>query len=323
MRKALIVGIDYYQSSPLYGCVNDAHSMNSVLSRHGNRMINFECKLMTATSSHDAITRGEIKDAVTELFSQQVEVALFYFAGHGHVESTGGYLCASDALRGDDGLSLNDILTIANGSKASNKIIILDSCHSGIAGDIPTVPDVALLSEGTTILTASTKEQYASEDNGHGVFTSLLIDALSGGAANIMGEITPGSIYAHIDQALGAWEQRPVFKSNVKNFISLRKIEPLISLTDLRKIDHYFPTPGYTFNLNPSFEPNENGKSEGMDKGDPDNTDIFAVLQKYNRLGLLVPNDSEHMWNAAIESKSCSLTALGEHYRKLAAKERF
>ena len=27
------------------------------------------------------------------------------------------------------------------------------------------------------------------------------------------GDITPGSIYAHIDQSLGAWEQRPLFSA--------------------------------------------------------------------------------------------------------------
>jgi len=36
-----------------------------------------------------------------------------------------------------------------------------------------------------------------------GVFTGLLVDALSGGAANLVGDVTPGSVYAHIDQSLG------------------------------------------------------------------------------------------------------------------------
>ena len=49
---------------------------------------------------------------------------------------------------------------------------------------------------------------------------------------------------------------------------------------------------------------------------------IFAILQKYNRLNLLVPVNAKHMWNAAMESKSCKLTALGEHYRKLVSKNR-
>lgn len=296
--------------------------LKTILSRHSDGSVNFDCKLLVANSDKDSIERGELKDAVEKLFSTKAEVALFYFAGHGHIEASGGYLLASDAKRGDDGLSLNEVLVLANNSPATNKIIILDSCHSGIAGNPPIVKDSAFLSEGTTILTASTAEQYASEEDGSGVFTTLLVDALSGSAANILGDITPGSVYAHIDQSLGAWEQRPIFKSNVRSFVSLRKISPLIPLDDLRKISILFPTPGYQYQLDPTFEPEMKGRDEGMPEPIEENTKIFAILQKYNRLGLLVPIDAPHMWNAAMENKSCKLTALGEHYRKLASKGR-
>jgi len=41
---------------------------------------------------------------------------------------------------------------------------------------------------------------------------------------------------------------------------------------------------------------------------------------KYNRVNLLVPVGAPHMWHAAVDSKTVKLTALGEHYRRLAAK---
>ena len=323
MRIALVVGINYYPNGgDLYGCVNDAYNVSSVLSRHSDGSVNFDCKLLVSNSERDSISRGKLKDAVEQLFTTKAETALFYFAGHGHIEATGGYLLASDAARGDEGLPLNEILVLANNSPATNKIIILDSCHSGIAGNPPSVADSALLSEGTTILTASSQEQYASEEEGSGVFTTLLVDALSGSAANIVGDITPGSVYAHIDQSLGAWEQRPIFKSNVRNFVSLRKINPLISLEDLRKISTFFPRPGYEYLLDPTYEPEIKGRDAGMPDPIKENTEIFAILQKYNRLALLVPVGAPHMWNAAMESKSCKLTALGEHYRRLVEKGR-
>jgi hypothetical protein len=103
----------------------------------------------------------------------------------------------------------------ANASKARNRVIILDSCHSGVAGNVPSAPGVAQIGEATTILTASTAQQHAMESNGSGVFTDLFVDALNGAAANLVGDITPGSVYAHIDQSLGPWKQRPVFKTNV------------------------------------------------------------------------------------------------------------
>jgi hypothetical protein len=323
MKIALIVGINFYKHIPgLYGCVNDANNIKSVLERNEGGSVNFDCKLLTASSINDSISRSELKDNVEILFKTDAEIALFYFAGHGYIEATGGYIIASDSKRGDEGVSLSDILTMANKSKAANKIIILDSCFSGIAGTSPTGTQLATLSEGLTILTASTEDQYASEENGSGVFTNLIVDALNGSAANLTGDITPGSIYAHIDQSLGAWEQRPVFKTNVKQFVSLRKVSPPISLEDLRKITIYFPSSGIEFALDPTYEPEMKGRDPGMPLPNPENTQIFAILQKYNRLNLLVPIGAPHMWNAAMESKSCKLTALGEHYRRLVDKDR-
>ncbi|MCO5252606.1 MAG: caspase family protein [Candidatus Kapabacteria bacterium] len=323
MKKALIVGINYYANHPLLtGCVNDAYEVKSVLERNGDGSPNFGCKLTTSSGPSESISRASLKDNIEQLFKTDAQIVLFYFAGHGSIEGTGGYLITSESKRPDDGVSLNDILTLANDSPAANKIIILDSCHSGIAGSMPSGNQHATLSEGLTVLTASTKDQYASEENGSGIFTNLLVDALSGSAANLTGDITPGSIYAHIDQSLGAWEQRPVFKTNVKAFVSLRSVNPAIPLDELRRISELFPNPGFQFKLDPTYEPEEKGRDEGMPLPIPENTRIFALLQKYNRLNLLVPHEAPHMWHAAMESKSCRLTALGEHYRRLAAKGR-
>ncbi|MFA5954358.1 MAG: caspase family protein [Patescibacteria group bacterium] len=323
MRKALIVGIDYYDSaSQLYGCAEDARSVKAVLERHDDGSVNFGCKLLTGTSDKERVNRGDLKDSIEELFKSDSEIVLVYFAGHGHIEATGGYLIATDSKRGDEGVALSEILTFANQSPAANKIIILDSCHSGITGDSSVNGNLAALSEGLTVLTASTKDQYATEENGRGVFTTLLVDALNGSAANLTGDITPGSVYAHIDQSLGEWEQRPVFKTNVKQFVSLRKVAQPISLGDLRRITEFFSSPGYEFQLDPTFEPEMKGRDEGMPKPNPKNTEKFSVLQQYNRLNLLTPIGASHMWHAAMGSKSCRLTVLGEHYRRLIEKNR-
>jgi hypothetical protein len=323
MRKALVVGINYYvHGSPLFGCVDDAHSVKAILERHGDGSVNFDIRLFTGTGPTDMVSRSELKDYIAELFKDDSDIALFYFAGHGHIEATGGYLLASDSSRGDEGVSLADVLLFANNSKAKNKIVVLDSCHSGVAGTPPFASQNAVLSEGLTILTASTKDQYATEQNGRGLFTILFVDALSGVAANLVGDISPGGVYAYIDQSLGAWEQRPVFKTNVKSFVSLRKVQPPIELTDLQRITEFFPSPGFQYSLDPSFEPELKGRSDGMPEPNPENTRKFAVLQKYNRVNLVVPVDAPHMWHAAMESKSCKLTVLGEHYRRLVERGR-
>ncbi len=323
MRKALVVGIDYYEHlSGLSGCVNDAHAVKSVLDRDSDGSVNFTVKLLTGTGPADLISRAELKEQIKALFEGECEIALLYFAGHGYIESTGGYLVSSDSHTGDDGLSIQDILTFSNSSPSQNKIIILDSCHSGVAGSSTISSSFSQLKEGTTILTASTADQYADEENDAGVFTTLFIDALNGAAGNLLGDVTPGSAYAHIDQSLGPWEQRPVFKTNVQNFVSLRKVQPPISLQELQQIVDFFPSPGYEFQLDPSFEPERQNEDPEIPEPDPINIIKFGVLQKYNRVNLLIPVDAPHMWHAAMESKACKLTVLGEHYRKLIEKGR-
>ena len=316
MRKALVVGIDFYNfTNPLFGCVNDAYAVKAVLDRHSDGTKNFDTEIEVSTGPTAYIERKELKNKVEELFRDKSDIALFYFSGHGYVESTGGYLITSECKDGDDGFSMNDLLEIANESPARNKIIILDCCHSGIAGKTSPKKDKSILSEGLTILTASSETQYAIEENNSGVFTTLFIDAMNGSASNLVGDITPGSIYAHIDQSLGAWDQRPIFKTNVTTFTTLRKVQPPIAQTDLEQLTELFPIKGQELKLDPSFDPTSPNPNE-------ENVTKFKLLQKYNRINLVVPVDAEHMYYAAMESKSCKLTILGEHYWNLIFKNR-
>jgi len=271
---------------------------------------------LTATNSEDAVSRSTLKKKIGQLFADEYEVALFYFAGHGYIEDAGGgYIVASDCESGEEGIPLAEVLALANRSKTRSKIIVLDSCFAGIAGNPPTAPEVTQLSQDLTIIAASTEAQYASEDNNSGVFTTLFVDALNGAAANLVGDVTPGSVYAHVGEALGPWEQRPVFKTNMRSFVSLRSVPPPVSLAELRQIATLFPCSGYDFKLDPSFEPESPNPTK-------ENTEKFAILQRYNRVNLVVPHGAPHMWHAAMQSKSCKLTPLGEHFRKLAAKGR-
>jgi hypothetical protein len=326
MRKALIVGIDHYEHiNGLTGCVNDAYSVKNILERHADGTVNFAApRLLTGTGPGALVKKTQLKAAVRELFTDPAEIALLYFAGHGYVEDTGGFLCASDSEQGDDGLSLSELMRLANLSPAENKVIILDSCHSGAAGNRPDVEGLAEIKEGMTILTASTANQYAMEvpGGGAGVFTSLFVDALGGAAANLIGDVTPGSVYAHIDQSLGPWGQRPVFKTNVRTFVSLRTAFPPIPLADLQALATYFPRSDYDFPLDPSYEPERSAEQRddpNIPPPDPDKNAIFAVLQRYVKVNLVRPKGAPHMWHAAMNSQSCELTVLGQHYRKLVA----
>ena len=319
MRKALCVGIDSYEKiRDLHGCVSDASGVKAALERNGDGTLNFATKLLCATSETSYITRERLKDAIQELFNDESEIAIFYYAGHGSYDTLGGYLCTSEIERADQGLSLNDVMGIVANSHAQNKIVILDSCHSGLAASSNLMQNYSVLHNGTTVLAACDEYQYSTEENGHGVFTSLLIEALCGGATNLLGEVSPGSIYSYIDSSLGGWEQRPIFKANIKRFVSLRKNKPPIEITDLHRITEFFITPYDEFDLDPTYEPDKH--EADITEVNAEHEAIFSILQKYVKLNLVVPVNADHMYYAAINHKSCKLTVQGQHYWNLVKK---
>ncbi|HYE33860.1 caspase family protein [Methylocaldum sp.] len=328
MKKALVVGIDDYSSAPLNGCVNDAISIANTLERNGDGSPNFSVRLITSNETH--VSSERLSDAIADLFQGDAETALFFFAGHGIInqETNAGYIVSQDGRRGAWGVALSDILSMANKAypRIKSTVIILDSCHSGFAGEVQALGDngISAIGNGVTILTACHREGTAAEANGHGLFTEMLLDGLSGSSADICGRITPASVYSHIDQTLGPWEQRPIYKANVQTFVTLREVSPKIPKEVLRRLPEYFPDATYEFPLDPSFEPDRENIPEELRHipVNENNARVFKELQMCNRHGLVVPLNAEHMYYAAINSTGCKLTALGAHYRKLAEMKR-
>lgn len=316
MRKALVVGINKYPKTQLNGCVNDAKAVAQILERNSDETLNFHIK-----TDFDVDTKAKLRSSIRECFSGDEDVTLFYYSGHGFIDAIGGYIVTPDFCRDDMGVSMQEILEIVNLSKCRNKVVILDCCHAGFMGDMPTVGQgTAVIKEGVTILTSSKTNESSMEVNGHGVFTSLLLDALKGGAADITGHITPGGVYAFIDKALGPWEQRPVFKTNVTRFTPLRTVKPQVDSAILRRIVDYFPEPEQECPLDPSFEPTNAVDVEHKiiePYAVKDNIAIFKDLQKMESVGLVVPCNEDHMYFAAMHSKSCRLTSTGQHYWRL------
>lgn len=317
MKKALIIGINEYPTAPLTACVSDAKAISQLLKFNEDESPNFDVKLCVDISDKNKLT-----EIVYDLFRGESDVALLYFSGHGKKNELDTFLVTPDAKKFELGLSVTNLINMANKSKAKNKIIILDCCYSGAAGTPIFLSDsISLIDKGITILTASKSDEEAKEIiNGHGVFTNLLIQALSGGASDIRGCITPGSIYAYIDQALGAHEQRPVFKTNVTEFVPLRYVNARVPLPILRKIEKYFPRPDYKYPLDPSHEDTNSDEVKHevvLPKAKAEHVAIFKDLQRYQSVGLVEPNDAPYMYFAAMNSKSCKLTPLGQHYWRL------
>ena len=315
MRRALLVGIDEYPGAPLRGCVNDATSLSEVLSKNEDGSPNFDCKLITAPPI--TVSRAFLKESVAKLFEHEADVALFYFSGHGTENNLGGFLVTPDAKLYDEGVSMHDVLNMANSARKIREVVILlDCCHSGALGQLPAIAnDVAVLREGVSILAASRADQVSVEIHGGGLFTGLVKDALNGGASDVLGKISIASVYAYVDQALGSWNQRPLFKSHVSKLISLRTSKPSVPLDILRLLPKYFAAPRSELQLDPSYEPD-------AEPTHPEHEEIFGQLQKFRAARLLVPVGEEHLYYAAMNKRSCRLTPLGQFYWQLANEGR-
>lgn len=342
MRKALCVGIDYYEHiSSLQSCVSDARSMEKVLGTHGDGTLNFEvvplyaeakvlqipngCDPITGNPGYvectvgNSLTAKELKYAVKQLFDpdKQLDIALFYFAGHGTVNANGGYLCASDTEDPTDGLDLDYLMRLARNSDAKYKIIILDSCHSGDIGNLDSHGAYNYLPPNTIIMTACTKKGVAID----GCFTPLMVSALQGGAMNLFGEVTLGSVHSYIDRALGAWDQRPTLKANIENSVCLRKNLPLIDPQTLKEIVSIFEDKEKVLPLDPDYEEDKRPVDEkylDYAEHNQEKERIMKVLRTYYSLNLVAPEGADYLYWAALKSKGCRLTPLGQYFWQLA-----
>lgn len=346
MRRALIVGINDYDFASLSGCVEDARKMYNLLSFNQDNRRNFDCTLLTSPASYllkkatgfeasqtlpkssatgayqttpnSKITKAALRRKLEDTFrnDDDVDIALFYFAGHGVQTSTGGSLVTQDAQQYDEGLAMYEVLDLANRATAIREIVIIaDCCHSGVLGQSFTGSTQAHLRKGVSILTSSRENQLSAEIRSGGMFTTRVCEALDGGAADILGHVTVASVYSYVHQLFGASDQRPMFKANLSKLAPLRKCTPAIAIDTLSKLPDYFPEADHEYPLDPSYEPTAKPKNEKHEN-------IFSHLQKYRAARLLEPIGEEHLYWAAMKKKSCRLTPLGKYYWKLASEGR-
>lgn len=322
MKKALAIGINDYPGCPLSCCINDAEEIGGLLGRNGTGSVNFDVRIERNIDS-----TAKLRRKIRELFSGEGDSALLYFSGHGtKIDGDGGCIVAPDFSEGNEGVSFREILSMANESKFKNRIVLLDCCHAGnMLAVRPSDSGAPHIAPGVAVIAACRGAESAIEGNGHGVMTNLMIDALKGGAATLSGEVTPGGLYAYIDRSLGAWEQRPMFAANLDGLVNLRTCKATVSIDVLQRLPCYFRSPESEYRLDPSYEcTNCEAKVPRVIEpiADESHIPILKDLQKMERVGLVVPVGVEHMYDAAMGSRSCRLTPLGQHIWNLVCKQR-
>lgn len=316
LKRALLIGIDEYDNfSPLSGCVSDVGALIPLLARNEDGLPNFDCQALTSGSGR--VDRRNVLKKVGELLAPGADVALLYFAGHGRAVPSDVVAVTQDGDGREAGVALSEVLGKVQSSAIGEVIVVLDCCFAGAAGGVPQLgADNAVIRSGVSVLSAAREDQSAAETAaGRGLFTEYLCGGLEGGAADILGRVTIAGLYAYLSESFGPWNQRPTYCTFTDRLNELRRCAPAVPFEDLRRLPEIFDAPGRDLRLDPSYEPDAELRK-------PDREAIFAILQRFRAAKLVQPVGAEHLYFAAMYSKSCRLTPLGKHYWKLAKQGR-
>lgn len=146
------------------------------------------------------------------------DVFVFYYAGHGVIDSRGAFhLAPHDVMQlyGDDaglaqkGVPTKDLLAWSQAIRAQKQLFLLDACQSGGAleglaqrgaAEEKAIAQLARAT-GTHWLVASGAEQFAAEFKtlGHGLFTYATLEALSGAAAGDDRQLTVLELSSYLE----------------------------------------------------------------------------------------------------------------------------
>ena len=326
-RIALLVGIDRYESDDfedLSCCVDDALAMESVISRHepaepgGQGERNFNCRTLTSEASR--ITADSLGTEVDNLMTRLVDGGdvLFYFSGHGLADESGGYLVTQEGTRDQPGLPMRRLLEAANRGRNLSVVIILDCCHSGQIGNVTEGENFnqVLIGANVTVLAAAGAKQESSEGLEHSLFTQLVLDALGGGASDVCGDVSAAAVYAYVEQALGVWEQRPVYKSYARQLRPIRRCCPAVPHAVLARLSDWFAAPEAEYSMDPSFEVT---RPEAV----AENVAVFDQFKLLRNARLLTTADGRDLYWTALESGSVHLTPQGRLFWKRARRGDF
>ena len=199
----VVIGINKYKN-PKYNlnyATADATSFKEAIEKGGTSIFG---KTNIIFIGDDKATKTGISTELDKIKATATakDVFIFYYAGHGVLNQNKEFflvpydvtqLYGNDDALAQKGLSANQLQQFSKDIKAQKQLFILDACQS--AGALDQVmasrgaaeeKAIAQLARatGTHWLTASGSEQFASEFQqlGHGTFTYVLLEALSGKA---------------------------------------------------------------------------------------------------------------------------------------------
>ncbi len=232
-KYALVIGINQYQNqsqgiTPLRYAVGDARAVYQALVDPRRGGFRPENVTLLTDDTPEKPTNTAIGKALNRLITStgQGDLVLVFFSGHGFEDQGRAYLLPANAdLEALDYSAIERDAFVRQIDRITAKkvIVVLDACHSGGVnrGGKSVGKDAALStkyyenfagSQGRAFIASSGGGElsWEDEDKGHGVFTSALVDALSGKADTQPrdGVISLNELRGYVETQVSDWAGR-------------------------------------------------------------------------------------------------------------------
>lgn len=203
---AIVIGVDAYPPpvQPLRFAADDAKAIASVFQEAGATVT-----LMTPDSLIQPTKANILSQLQRHAQIETIDLLTVYLSGHGEDIDGTSYFLPMDVSEplADSGLSLEDLFSILNNTKATHRFVIVDACRV-----TPKRHFVSALSryseESNIIFTACDSNQWAPEipQLKHGLFTYFLLEGLrEPGAAGEDGTVTVLGLLDYVTRGIENW----------------------------------------------------------------------------------------------------------------------
>ncbi len=221
--RGVFVGVNHYDDdgiSDLRMAVKDVSAVSQLVSPL------YRSIALLTDDTDVKPTREKILAQITATAkaSDDGDLILFYFSGHGIEEKGEGYLLprnAEQSILRDTAIPIARVCEILNDKKnckARAKVLVLDACHSGAQFGKSTetmtqafIDRVYTQAEGMAVIGSCRQDEVSWEapELGHGVFTHYLLQALSGQAdRDGKGFVSVDAAYIFVNNAVKAWAEQ-------------------------------------------------------------------------------------------------------------------
>jgi len=217
-RRSVIIGVNGYKPAigQLYFCVSDAKAIEDALNARRDGFESTESTLLVDDQAEMLRpSRVNILESVSRICesAESEDTILIHFSGHGQIGLDHKfYLLPIDASQvsiEQTAISWQWIRDTVENSKARNKIIIIDACHSGAGRDATQsvrasqeiLRELQQNSEGFVCISSCGSGQlsYELSELGQGIFSHYLVEGIKGAADPLRrGVVDIESLYNYV-----------------------------------------------------------------------------------------------------------------------------